>query len=213
MYIGEKYSVISLGASCIVETNIQECFKSKKGWILDYCTSTIEATISIFEHYKNNTLFDALCNIDDYEIVISDNGEHIYKSNNITGFAVWHEQDVENMVQKIQHKIKNLSLLSDKKFFVFSNLQANLKWTMQIVGNSLDDVFLNNERYEKLCNLVKDIFDGESVFIVREELVNKDLLILDNVYTIEMQKIDGNGFGMWNLGPTQEFQKIFLSLE
>lgn len=209
MYISDEESFISLGSSCITEVNIQKYFNSRKGWILDYNLSTLDATIEILERYRDNTLIDILCNPDNYETTIHEFNEKIFKNKVIKGFSLWHEHSLDHIPEKMKHCIENISAIKDNSTFILSNIQYNLIWTLESAGNTINDVYVTEGKYNKISSLVKEIFNSKVAFILRDELAEPELFTKENVFTFEMAKTSGNAEGEWCLGPEERFFEIF----
>jgi hypothetical protein len=204
-----EYSFISIGCSCIVETQIGYRFNDRRGGIFDYMTTTPGALIDILKKYKDNGNFDFLINAENYEnISIRDSDIPFHKE--IDGMILNYGElnDPSAFESKNAHQINNILSATGKKYFVWSNLQSNLYQAGYEFGIDIDQFYLTSNKYILINNLIKDLFDGECIFIVREEYTDPDLLGMENVHPLILENYEYFTDHPNYLGPERFFDNI-----
>lgn len=217
MFISDKISFISIGANCITDHQIEKIFPERKGGPFDNMTITPDALIESLIRYQKHNSFDFLCDPNMYV------RKDIYNlptpfHKDIEGLVYDHEHDFltkpDEFLSKKNHQVENLLNATGKKVFVWSNIQPTLILNAIRIQIDIKQFYLTKYRYLEISKLIKEVFNGECKFIVRQKYCEPLLFKQDNVYIINIKENFGTeyedavrDFPSWK-GPPMLFKRI-----
>lgn len=196
----KKHYIVPIGCSCITQFQLNFAYTEKQyvSQIFDWNLFTPDSLINILE-----SNFESLANASE-NIQIHLPG--IVKAGNLPGYYWWHAnkiigenksfQSIEEFEEKIgsafrsklHYQIDKFMNISDSSnlVFIWSNAQPNLKKALTVHWES-NDFNLTNNRYQKICSLIKGKYPNSTVkFAVREEITDKEILCQEDVYVINV---------------------------
>jgi hypothetical protein len=188
----------------MIETQLGYLGGTRKGGLFDYIISSPKATVEILKNIKNKN-YQYIVSMENYNFPkLSSDPE--FPCHKYLNMHLAHESSrpMEEIESKVQHQINNMILLTGNKYFVWSNVQKNLKDMCNELGYDIKEFYLTENNYVMITSIVKELFDGECIFIVNKNMCDIKTLKNKNVHIIDDYILSDDKY----LGPKGYFLPI-----